>query len=74
MRKTKILHVRLTESQFEKLTETLIYEQMNQSELIRQIIEKYTRFYRVKRKKIVAQLIEQNKVLNIKKSNYEKKY
>lgn len=46
MRKSKILRVRITENQFQRLTVVLINEQLYMSELIREMIDKYVRNYR----------------------------
>ena len=66
MKKNKILHVRLTELQFERLTETLIAEEINQSRLIREMIEKYTNFYRINSKNDKLSKLEKNQDTNIK--------
>ena len=66
MKKNKILHVRLTELQFERLTETLIAEEINQSRLIREMIEKYTNFYRINKKNDKLNKLEKNQDTNIK--------
>ena len=66
MKKNKILHVRLTELQFERLTETLIAEEINQSRLIREMIEKYTNFYRINKKNDKLSKLEKNQDTNIK--------
>jgi len=66
MKKTKILHVRISESQFERLTETLIAEEINQSRLIREMIEKYTNFYRINKKNDKLSKLEKNQATNIK--------
>ena len=66
MKKNKILHVRLTELQFERLTETLIAEEINQSRLIREMIEKYTNFYRINKKNDKLSKLEKNQATNIK--------
>jgi len=58
--------VRLTELQFERLTETLIAEEINQSRLIREMIEKYTNFYRINKKNDKLSKLEKNQATNIK--------
>ena len=58
--------MRLTELQFERLTETLIAEEINQSRLIREMIEKYTNFYRINKKNDKLNKLEKNQDTNIK--------
>ena len=58
--------MRLTELQFERLTETLIAEEINQSRLIREMIEKYTNFYRINKKNDKLSKLEKNQATNIK--------
>jgi metal-responsive CopG/Arc/MetJ family transcriptional regulator len=43
MRKSKTIRVRITENQLKRLTNVLIEEELNKSELIREIIDKYVR-------------------------------
>ena len=57
MRKSKTLRVRITESQLKRLTDFLIEEELNKSELIREMIDKYVRSCRNPKKKDVVQEI-----------------
>ena len=61
MRKTKTLRVRITESQLKRLTDVLIEEELNKSELIREMIDKYVRSCRNPKKKDVVQEINKIK-------------
>lgn len=64
MRKSKTLRVRITENQLKRLTDVLIEEELNKSELIREMIDKYVRSCRNPQKKDVVQEITKIKGRN----------
>jgi metal-responsive CopG/Arc/MetJ family transcriptional regulator len=64
MRKSKTLRVRITENQLKRLTDVLIEEELNKSELIREMIDKYVRSCRNTQKKDVVQEITKIKGRN----------
>jgi metal-responsive CopG/Arc/MetJ family transcriptional regulator len=64
MRKLKTLRVRITENQLKRLTDVLIEEELNKSELIREMIDKYVRSCRNPKKKDVVQEITKIKGRN----------
>ena len=64
MRKSKTLRVRITENQLKRLTDVLIEEELNKSELIREMIDKYVRSCRNPKKKDVVQEITKIKGRN----------
>lgn len=72
MNKNRKVTIRITESQMRRLSDTLINEQMNQSQFLREMIDKYVRFCRKTNKLGVQQVIEEIKDADIenKKSNF----
>lgn len=72
MNKNRKLSIRITESQMRRLSDTLVDEQMNQSQFLREMIDKYVRFCRTTNKRGVQQLIQEIKDADNenKKSNY----
>lgn len=72
MNKNRKVTIRITESQMRRLSDTLINEQMNQSQFLREMIDKYVRFCRKINKGSVQQIIQEIKDSEneIKKSNY----
>jgi metal-responsive CopG/Arc/MetJ family transcriptional regulator len=64
MRKSKTLRVRITENQLKRLTDVLIEEELNKSELIREMIDKYVRSCRNPQNKDVVQEITKIKGRN----------
>ena len=77
MNKNRKVTIRITESQMRRLSDTLIDEQMNQSQFLREMIDKYVRYCRKTNKIGVQQVIQEIKDADSenKKSNfkYEKK-
>ncbi|CAN1513250.1 hypothetical protein MCERE19_00847 [Spirosomataceae bacterium] len=73
MRKSKTLRVRITENQLKRLTDVLIEEELNKSELIREMIDKYVRSCRSPKKKDVVQEINKIKDSSIIIPNTTKK-
>ena len=72
MNKNKKVSIRITESQMRRLSDSLIDEQMNQSQFLREMIDKYVRFCRVRNKSDVQQVIQEIKDTDNanKKSNF----
>lgn len=72
MNKNRKVTIRITESQMRRLSDTLIDEQMNQSQFLREMIDKYIRFCRKSNKRGVQQVIKEIKDADNenKKSNY----
>ncbi len=72
MNKNRKVTIRITESQMRRLSDTLINEHMNQSQFLREMIDKYVRFCRKTNKEGVQQVIQEIKDADnqIKKSNY----
>lgn len=72
MNKNRKVTIRITESQMRRLSDTLIDEQINQSQFLREMIDKYVRFCRNTNKKGVQQVIKEIKDADNenKKSNY----
>lgn len=61
MNKNRKVTIRITESQMRRLSDTLINEQMNQSQFLREMIDKYVRFCRNTNKEGVQQVIQEIK-------------
>jgi hypothetical protein len=61
MNKNKKITIRITESQMRRLSDTLINEQINQSQFLREMIDKYVRNCRKTNKKGVQQVIQEIK-------------
>jgi hypothetical protein len=72
MNKNRKVTIRITESQMRRLSDTLIDEQINQSQFLREMIDKYVRFCRNTNKRGVQQVIQEIKDDDNenKKSNY----
>lgn len=72
MNKNRKVTIRITESQMRRLSDTLIDEQKNQSQFLREMIDKYVRFCRNTNKRGVQQVIKEIKDTDNenKKSNY----
>jgi hypothetical protein len=72
MNKNRKVTIRITESQMRRLSDTLIDEQKNQSQFLREMIDKYVRFCRNTNKRGVQQVIKEIKDADNenKKSNY----
>jgi hypothetical protein len=72
MNKNRKVTIRITESQMRRLSDTLIDEQINQSQFLREMIDKYVRFCRNTNKRGVQQVIKEIKDADNenKKSNY----
>ena len=72
MNKNRKVTIRITESQMRRLSDTLINEQMNQSQFLREMIDKYVRICRNTNKEGVQQVIKEIKDADIenKKSNF----
>lgn len=72
MKKNRKVTIRITESQMRRLSDTLINEQMNQSQFLREMIDKYVRICRNTNKEGVQQVIKEIKDADIenKKSNF----
>ena len=64
MNKNKKITIRLTESQMRRLSDTLINEQVNQSQFLREMIDKYVRYCRKKNKQNVQHVIQEIKDAN----------
>jgi len=77
MNKNRKVTIRITESQMRRLSDTVIGEQMNQSQFLREMIDKYIRYCRNTTKAGVQQVVKEIKDSDRdnKKSNfkYEKK-
>ncbi len=71
MNKNKKITIRITESQMRRLSDTLIYEEVNQSQFLREMIDKYIRYCRKTNKQDVQHVIQEIKDANkeIKKYN-----
>jgi len=61
MNKNKKITIRITESQMRRLSDTLINEQVNQSQFLREAIETYVRRCRKTNKRGVQQVIQEIK-------------
>ena len=61
MNKNKRVTIRITESQMRRLSDTIIDEQMNQSQFLREMIDKYVRNCRNTNKSGVQQVIKEIK-------------
>jgi hypothetical protein len=61
MNKNKRVTIRITESQMRRLSDTIINEQMNQSQFLREMIDKYVRNCRTTNKSGVQQVIQEIK-------------
>jgi len=61
MKKNKKVTIRITESQMKRLSDTLIDEQMNQSQFLREMIDTYVRRCRKTNKIGVQQVIQEIK-------------
>ena len=72
MNKNRKVTIRITESQMRRLSDTLINEEMNQSQFLREMIDKYVRNCRKTNKTGVQQVIQEIKDTNRenKKSNF----
>ena len=72
MNKNKRVTIRITESQMRRLSDTIIDEQMNQSQFLREMIDKNVRNCRTTNKSGVQQVIKEIKDADNqnKKSNY----
>jgi len=72
MNKNRKVTIRITESQMRRLSDTIIDEQINQSQFLREMIDKYVRFCRNTNKRGVQQVIKEIKDADNqnKKSNY----
>lgn len=72
MNKNRKVTIRITESQMRRLSDTLINEEMNQSQFLREMIDKYVRNCRKANKTGVQQVIQEIKDTNRenKKSNF----
>jgi metal-responsive CopG/Arc/MetJ family transcriptional regulator len=64
MNKNKRVTIRITESQMRRLSDTLINEQMNQSQFLREMIDKYVQNCRTTNKSGVQQVIKEIKDAN----------
>jgi len=64
MRKNKRITIRLTESQMKRLTDTFINEEQTQSQIIREMIDKYVRVCRKTNKSNVLHIINELKDIN----------
>jgi hypothetical protein len=64
MNKNRKVTIRITESQMRRLSDTLIDEKMNQSQFLRDMIDKYVRFCRKTKKRDVQQVIQEIKDAN----------
>ncbi len=71
MNKNKKITIRITESQMRRLSDTLINEEVNQSQFLREMIDKYVRYCRKTNKQDVQHVIQEIKDANkeIKKYN-----
>ena len=61
MNKNKRVTIRITESQMRRLSDTIINEQINQSQFLREMIDKYVRNCRTTNKSGVQQVIQEIK-------------
>lgn len=61
MYKTRKVTIRITESQMKRLSDALIDEQINQSQFLREMIDKYVRYCRKTNKTDVQQVIQEIK-------------
>lgn len=66
MQKNKRITIRLTESQMKRLTDTFINEEQTQSQIIREMIDKYVRVCRTTNKSNVLHMINELKDINNK--------
>ncbi len=70
MNKNKKITIRITESQMRRLSDTLINEQVNQSQFLREMIDRYVRNCRRANKKGVEQVIQEIRDANNDNRNY----
>jgi hypothetical protein len=72
MNKNKRVTIRITESQMRRLSDTIINEQINQSQFLREMIDKYVRNCRTANKSGVQQVIQEIKDVDRenKKNNF----
>jgi metal-responsive CopG/Arc/MetJ family transcriptional regulator len=70
MNKNKKITIRITESQMRRLSDTLIDEQMNQSQFLREMIDKYVRYCRKTNKQDVQHVIQEIKDANKENKKY----
>ncbi len=59
MKKNKKITIRITESQMKRLTDSLVEEKLNMSQIIREMINNYARFCRSTNKSNVLQKINE---------------
>jgi hypothetical protein len=64
MNKNKKITIRITESQMRRLSDTLINEEVNQSQFLREMIDKYIRYCRKTNKQDVQHVIQEIKDAN----------
>jgi metal-responsive CopG/Arc/MetJ family transcriptional regulator len=70
MNKNRKVTIRITESQMRRLSDTLINEQMNQSQFLREVIDTYVRRCRKTNKIGVQQVIQEIKDTNSENPNF----
>ncbi len=70
MNKNRKVTIRITESQMRRLSDTLINEQMNQSQFLREAIDTYVRRCRKTNKIGVQQVIQEIKDTNRENPNF----
>ncbi len=70
MNKNRKVTIRITESQMRRLSDTLINEQMNQSQFLREVIDTYVRRCRKTNKIGVQQVIQEIKDTNRENPNF----
>jgi hypothetical protein len=61
MNKNRKVTIRITESQMRRLSDTIINEQINQSQFLREMIDKYVRNCRTRNKSGVQQVVKEIK-------------
>ena len=64
MNKNKRVTIRITESQMRRLSDTIINEQINQSQFLREMIDKYVRNCRTTKKSNVLHKINEIRDMN----------
>jgi metal-responsive CopG/Arc/MetJ family transcriptional regulator len=70
MNKNKKITIRITESQMRRLSDTLINEEVNQSQFLREMIDKYVRYCRKTNKQDVQHVIQEIKDANKENKKY----
>jgi len=70
MNKNKKITIRITESQMRRLSDTLINEEVNQSQFLREMIDKYIRYCRKTNKQDVQHVIQEIKDANKENKKY----